>query len=369
MKAMILAAGAGTRLKPLTNKIPKPMLPIIEKPVIEFIIELLARHEIREIMINISHLGWVMQNYLKSGYRYGVRIGYSFEGHFEKGQLVAEPVGSAGGMRRIQDSAAFFDETFIVVCGDAVIDFDLKRALDFHNSRGSIATILTKEVPDEQVSNYGIVVSDSQGRVGSFKEKPPLEKAGSNMANTGIYIFEPAIFKYIPSGMFYDIGSQLLPDLVKRKESVYSFTAEIDWFDIGRNSDYLSILGHALLGKIKGFKPSGKEITSGLWKGISSVVEKTTRIITPVFIGANTRIEKNVRLEDPAMVGSNCEICEGADLSNVFVGDYTRIKAGFKGKNILITPDFFIKSDGSTGLISEGPYAEFISDTRNLDIR
>jgi len=143
----------------------------------------------------------------------------------------------------------------------------------------------------------------------------------------------------------------------------------MEWFDIGRNSDYLSILGQALLGKIKGFKPSGKEITAGLWKGISSVVEKTTRIITPVFIGSNTRIEKNVRLEGPTMIGSNCEICEGVDLSNVFVGDYTRIKTGFKGKNILITPDFFIRSDGSTGSISEGPYAEFISDTRNVDIR
>ncbi len=106
-----------------------------------------------------------------------------------------------------------------------------------------------------------------------------------------------------------------------------------------------------------------------MWKGIGTIVEKTAKIITPVFIGANTKIERNVRLEGPTMVGSNCELCEGVDLSNVFVGDYTRIKAGFKGKNILITPDFFIRSDGSTGLISEGPYAELISDTRNLDIR
>ncbi|RAM58610.1 mannose-1-phosphate guanyltransferase, partial [Mesotoga sp. SC_4PWL113PWK15] len=105
MKAMILAAGAGTRLKPLTSRLPKPMLPIIEKPVIEFIVELLAKYDVKEIMVNVSHLAGVLQSYMRSGYRFGVRIGYSFEGHFENGQLVPEPVGSAGGLKKIQEKS------------------------------------------------------------------------------------------------------------------------------------------------------------------------------------------------------------------------------------------------------------------------
>ncbi|WP_333641964.1 nucleotidyltransferase family protein, partial [Mesotoga prima] len=146
MKAMILAAGAGTRLRPLTNRLPKPMLPIIEKPVIEFILELLSKYDVKEIMINVSHLAGVLQNYVRSGYRFGVRVGYSFEGHFEKGQLVPEPVGSAGGLKKIQEESGFFDETFVVLCGDAIVDFDLAEAFEFHKASRSVATIISKEV-------------------------------------------------------------------------------------------------------------------------------------------------------------------------------------------------------------------------------
>ncbi|MFA6657454.1 MAG: NDP-sugar synthase [Mesotoga sp.] len=367
MKAMILAAGAGTRLKPLTNRLPKPMLPIIEKPVIEFILELLAKYDVKEIMINLSHLAGVLQNYVRSGYRYGVRVGYSFEGHFEKGQLVPEPVGSAGGLKKIQEESGFFDETFIVLCGDAIVDFDLAKAYEFHRASESIATIISKEVERDKVPNYGIIVCDSAGRVQSFQEKPPVEKAKSNLANTGIYIFEPEVFNYIPKNQFFDIGGELLPLLVQKKERVFSLDTKIDWYDIGRNSDYLEILGMALEGRIKNFKPSGREVTEGLWRGTGSVLEKSMKIITPVYVGAGSIVEKNVKLEGPVMIGANCRIHEGVELSNVFVGDYTRIKPGFKGKNLLITPEYYVSIDGSGGGILDSNLSRYVSDVRSFE--
>jgi len=230
MKAMILAAGKGTRVRPLTNKIPKPMIPIVTKPTIEFLIELLKAHNITEIMINISHLGWIIQDYLRNGSKYGVNIGYSFEGKLlPDGTLETEPIGSAGGMKLIQERYNFFDETFIVLCGDAIIDLDITKAYNFHKSKGALATIITKEVSKEQVSNYGIVVTDEKCKILSFQEKPSPEEAKSNIANTGIYIFEPEIFDYIPSGEFYDIGSQLFPKLVSEGNP---FTP-ILWISIG----------------------------------------------------------------------------------------------------------------------------------------
>ena len=132
MKAMILAAGKGTRVRPLTHQLPKPMIPVLGKPVMEYLVEQLARYGFREIMVNISHLAAQVENYFGDGRRWGVEIGYSFEGHISDGETIAEPLGSAGGVRRIQDFGGFFDDTFLVVCGDAVIDLDLAAVLRKH---------------------------------------------------------------------------------------------------------------------------------------------------------------------------------------------------------------------------------------------
>ncbi|MHC5597545.1 MAG: nucleotidyltransferase family protein, partial [Nostoc sp.] len=159
MKAMILAAGKGTRVRPITYTIPKPMIPILQKPVMEFLLELLRRHGFDQIMVNVSHLAEEIENYFRDGQRFGVQIAYSFEGKIDdNGKLEGEAIGSAGGMRRIQDFSPFFDDTFVVLCGDALIDLDLTAAVKWHKSKGAIATIITKSVPKEEVSSYGVVV-------------------------------------------------------------------------------------------------------------------------------------------------------------------------------------------------------------------
>jgi mannose-1-phosphate guanylyltransferase len=207
MKAMILAAGKGTRVRPITYMMPKPMIPILHKPVMEFLVELLREHGFDQIMVNTSHLAHQIEDYFRDGQQWGVHIGFSFEGHFENGQPVAEPLGSAGGMRKIQDFSGFFDSTFVVLCGDALIDLNLTQIVNFHKSKGALATVVLREVDPSQVSSYGVVVTDETGRITAFQEKPRREEALGHTINTGIYVFEPEVFDYIPPGCPYDIGS------------------------------------------------------------------------------------------------------------------------------------------------------------------
>src|SRR5207247_10574169 len=164
MKAMILAAGKGTRIRPLTESIPKPMVPIINKPLLEFLVDLLRQHGFDEIMISTSYLANQIENYFADGSRFGVHIGYSFEGHHRDGQVLAEGLGAAGGLKAIQDFSGFYDDTFAVLCGDAIVDVDLTRALALHRASKALASIMLKEVTPREVSRYGMVKVDGEGR-------------------------------------------------------------------------------------------------------------------------------------------------------------------------------------------------------------
>ena len=257
MKAMILAAGKGTRVRPITYTIPKPMIPILQKPVMEFLLELLRQHGFDQIMVNVSHLAHEIENYFRDGQKFGVQIAYSFEGRIVDGELVGEALGSAGGMRRIQDFSPFFDDTFVVMCGDALIDLDLSEAVRWHREKGSIATVIMKSVPREEVSSYGVVVTDESGRIKAFQEKPAVEEALSTSINTGIYIFEPEVLDYIPSGCEFDIGGDLFPKLVEMAAPFYGVTMDFEWVDIGKVPDYWRAVRGVLQGEIKNVQIPG----------------------------------------------------------------------------------------------------------------
>lgn len=219
---MILAAGQGTRVRPLTKTFPKPMIPILGKPVMEYLIEHLARYGIKEIMVNVAHNHDRIESYFGDGHRWGVDIGYSYEGIRDHGDIVPCPLGSAGGMRKIQDFSGFFDTTTLVICGDAIVDLDIDEALSEHQRKKALASVVTLEVRPDQVQSYGIVVADSEGYVQYFQEKPRPEEAKSKLASTGIYLFEPEILDLIPSGKSFDIGNELFPLLVSRGLPFYA---------------------------------------------------------------------------------------------------------------------------------------------------
>jgi len=366
MKAMILAAGKGTRVRPITYTTPKPMIQILQKPVMEFLVELLRQHGFDQIMVNVSHLAEEIENYFRDGQRFGVQIAYSFEGQIVDGTLVGEAIGSAGGMRRIQDFSPFFDDTFVVLCGDALIDLDLTAAVKWHRSKGSIATIITKSVPKEELSSYGVVVTDNDGRVKAFQEKPTTEEALSTNINTGIYIFEPEVFKYIPSGIEYDIGSQLFPKLVEIGAPFYAIAMDFEWVDIGKVPDYWRAIRGVLLGEIKNVQIPGHEVAPGIYTGLNVAVNWDKVDITgPVYIGGMTRIEDGAKIVGPAMIGPNCWICSGATVENSVIFEWSRLGPEVRLIDKLVFGRYCVDKTGATIDVQAAALDWLITDARH----
>ncbi|QMS91878.1 NDP-sugar synthase [Nostoc edaphicum CCNP1411] len=366
MKAMILAAGKGTRVRPITYTIPKPMIPILQKPVMEFLLELLRQHGFDQIMVNVSHLAEEIENYFRDGQRFGVQIAYSFEGKIDDdGKLEGEAIGSAGGMRRIQDFSPFFDDTFVVLCGDALIDLDLTAAVKWHKEKGAIATIITKSVPKEEVSSYGVVVTDEDGRVKAFQEKPSTEEALSTNINTGIYIFEPEVFNYIPSDVEYDIGSQLFPKLVEIKAPFYAIPMDFEWVDIGKVPDYWRAIRGVLLGEIKNVQIPGHEVAPGIYTGLNVAVNWDKVDITgPVYIGGMTRIEDGAKIVGPAMIGPNCWICSGATVENSVIFEWSRLGPGVRLVDKLVFGRYCVDKTGAAIDVQAAALDWLITDAR-----
>lgn len=348
-KGMILAAGQGTRVRPLTNDLPKAMVPILGKPVMEYLIEHLAKYGVDEIMVNVAFHNDKIEQYFGDGHRWGVQIGYSYEGVRAHGDIAPRPLGSAGGMRKIQDFSGFFDETTIVLCGDALIDLDIGAALLEHRQKDALASVVTLDVPLEEVRNYGIVVAGKDGRVESFQEKPEPADARSTLASTGIYIFEPAALELIPSGQVYDIGSQLFPQLAEKGLPFYAQSRHFNWIDIGRVSDYWSVLQRVLRGDVDHMKMPGREVRPGVWVGLNTrIAWDAVDIQGPVYIGASTCIEPGATITGPAWIGHGSILRSGAMVKQSILLEYTRISAGLCFQDMIVSPEYCVDRTGKT---------------------
>jgi mannose-1-phosphate guanylyltransferase len=368
MKAMILAAGKGTRVRPITHVLPKPMIPLVRKPVMEFLVEHLKAHDIKQIMVNTSHLAPVIEEYFRDGDRFGVQMAYSFEGDLIGGQIEGKAIGSAGGMKKIQDFSGFFDETFVVLCGDALVDIDFAQVLRFHRERKSIATLVLRDVPPDDVSKYGVVQTDSSGRIVRFQEKPTRDQAVSSTINTGIYVFEPEIFQYIPSGVEFDIGGQLLPELVRNGRSIFGITLPFAWLDIGSVPDYWEATGLLLRGKVAGFTMPGNEVRPGVHCGINvQVAWDRVRIEGPIYIGSSTSVGDGATIIGPTVIGSGCVIQPGATLRECILADYTRISSVAVLEQKLIFGSKCIDPSGKYLDIEESQIRWLVDDARNKE--
>jgi mannose-1-phosphate guanylyltransferase len=355
MKAMILAAGKGTRVRPLTYELPKPMIPILGKPVMEYLVEHLVRYGIHDIMVNVSYLHGKIEDYFGDGQRFGARIGYSFEGYVdEAGEVHPHPIGSAGGMKKIQEFGGFFDETTLVICGDALIDLDIQSALFEHRSKGAMVSVITKEVPMEQVSSYGVVVADHEGRVQSFQEKPKREEALSNLASTGIYIMEPEVLDLIPRNAVFDIGSDLFPLLVEKKLPFYAQKRFFNWIDIGNVTDFWGVLQGVLSGKVAQMYVPGTQVREGLWVGLNTRIDWAgTTIEGPVYIGAGTHVEAGSKIVGPSWIGHGSHICAGSEVVRSVLFEYTRTAPGTKVEESVVCGHYSVTREGEMKHISE----------------
>jgi mannose-1-phosphate guanylyltransferase len=346
-KAVILAAGRGTRLQPLTSDTPKPMIPLLGKPVMEYIVEHLVRQGISEIMVNTSHFAHRIEQYFGDGRRFGAHIGYSFEGHLKDGQVVPEPMGSAGALRNIHNLGGFIDDTTAVLCGDAVVDIELQAAAAIHRAQGAIASVITREVAEKDVSNYGIVVANANGRVASFQEKPTPHEALSRQASCGIYLIEPEVLVHIPAQGVYDIGSELFPALVHQGVPFFAQCHDFEWLDIGRLSDYWQIVQRMMQGGVAGVALPGQLVRPGVRVGLNTrVAWDSVQIEGPVFIGSGSRIDAGCVLRGPVWIGSGCHIEAGAVVERSVLFDYARVDAGATACEALVSGTYCVTSDG-----------------------
>jgi mannose-1-phosphate guanylyltransferase len=356
MKAMILAAGKGTRVRPLTYDLPKPMIPILGKPVMAYLIEHLEKYGVKDIMVNVSYLHEKIEDYFGEGHQFGVQIGYSFEGYTnDAGEVVPQPLGSAGGMKKIQQFGGFFDDTTIVLCGDALIDLDLKSALFEHKRKGAIASVITKEVPWDKVSSYGVVVTEKDGRIKSFQEKPSQAEALSNYASTGIYLFEPAALDLIPPGVNFDIGSDLFPLLAEKGLPFYAQTRPFNWIDIGTVSDYWEVCQSVLMGEVAHLDVPGIQINDGLWVGLNTNIDWSngTKIVGPVYIGSGAKVEAGTTIIGPSWIGHGSHICAGATVDRCVLFEYTRVLPNVSMSEKIVFKDYSVDRSGNMSHVSE----------------
>jgi len=355
MKAMILAAGKGTRVRPLTYDLPKPMIPILGKPVMAYLIEHLAKYGVTEIMVNVSYLHEKIEEYFGEGHQYGVQIGYSFEGHTtDSGEVVPEPLGSAGGMKKIQEFGGFFDDTTIVLCGDAVINLDLKSALFEHRRKGALASVICREVPLDKVSSYGVVVSDKDGRITQFQEKPSKEEALSNFVSTGIYIFEPEVLDLIPATGAFDIGSDLFPLLAEKGLPFFAQNRTFNWIDIGNIKDYWEVSQSVMMGEVAHMDVPGIQLADGIWVGLNTHIEwEGTTIEGPVYIGSGCKIEAGSTIIGPTWIGHGSHICSGAKVVRSILFEYTRIMANVQLEETIVFKEYSVNREGEMKHTSE----------------
>jgi mannose-1-phosphate guanylyltransferase len=337
MKALILAAGRGTRVQPLTATLPKPMMPIIDKPVLELLVEHLRRHGFDQIIVNTSYLAPQIEDYFRDGSRFGVRMGYSFEGYESAGQLIDQPLGSAGAIRKIQQHSGFFDETFAVLCGDAIIDLDLTELLRQHRAKGALATLALKTVAPEQLPNYGVALRDEHGRILSFQEKPAPGRELSRQANTGIYLFEPEILSWIPAHGSYDIGGQLFVELARAGAPMYGVELPFEWQDIGRLEDYHRVVMAAL---------AAGAAAPRVGLNVAADFSRIT-LRGPVYIGASASIGDGCTLLGPLVIGAGAVVEPGVHLERCIVQEHTRLGRGASFRDQVIGRHYCIQADGS----------------------
>jgi mannose-1-phosphate guanylyltransferase len=310
MRAMVLAAGLGTRLRPLTYEITKPMVPVLDRPVMEHIIDLLDRHSCERVIANLHYFPQTIRDH------FGERISYRYE---------QELLGTAGGVRACADF--FGDEPFLVISGDALTDIDLGALAARHREAGGIATLAVKQVPDTR--EFGVVLHDREGRVTGFQEKPSPEEALSDLGNCGIYVFDPEIFDYFPERPFVDWAQDVFPALLEHDVPFHVHEVRQYWNDVGSLSELRRGTFDALRGELH-LEMEGEEVSPGVIVAQSSTggpLRADTEVEGRAWIGHDVQIGAGVRLMGPLVLGDGAKIGDRAQLRGSIVFPGTELAA------------------------------------------
>lgn len=326
---MLLAAGAGTRLRPLTYQIPKPLIPVANRPVIHYVLDNLSRHGIKEIMINLSAHADQIRSYCGNGSQWGLRLHYSHE---------TTLLGTAGGVKNVEDF--FKGEPFLVMSGDGLSDIDLSDMIAFHNKKHALGTIAVKSVDSR--FEYGVTLSDKSGRIKKFIEKPSWGDVFSSTVNTGIYLFEPEALRYIPKRQIYDFGHQLWPKLLELKKPIYAYNLKSYWTDVGNLAEYRKSQIDCLDGKVDIALP-GRQVLKGIWVEEPASVSPEAVLKAPCLIGKNVQISAYAEIGPYSVIGSNSKICSRAVLKNCMLFDNVVVEKEAHLSNCILGPNSVVK--------------------------
>ncbi len=305
-----MAGGEGTRLRPLTSNQPKPMVPIVGRPCMEHIVELLREHGFDEIIVTAAFMPQAIRSYFGDGESHGVEIRYSVE---------ESPAGTAGSVRLAADE---LDDTFLVISGDALCDVDLSELVRFHRERQACVTIGLKSV--DNPLEFGIVVTDEEGRVERFLEKPSWGQVFSDTINTGIYVLEPEVLRHVPIGRPYDFSRELFPLLLEMGRPLYGLALEGYWQDIG-NLDQFSQANFDVLDERVRVTIPGMRLRGNIWLGDGVELEEIERVEGPAFIGNHCRISADARVGPYAVLGSGVTLREHAVVTRSIIDTRTYV--------------------------------------------
>ncbi|MDI7247681.1 MAG: sugar phosphate nucleotidyltransferase [Bacillota bacterium] len=337
MKAVVMAGGEGTRLRPLTCNRPKPMVPVVNKPIIQHIFELLKRHGITDIAVTLYYLADEIESFFGDGAELGLHLSYSVED---------VPLGTAGSVKKAAE--VFGRERVLVISGDALTDIDLDEAVRFHETRSAVATIVTTRV--DNPLEYGIVVTDDEGRIRRFLEKPSWGEVFSDTVNTGIYILEPEVLDYIDPGKSTDFSQDVFPALLRDGKRLYAHVASGYWCDVGNIQQYRQAQVDAVTGKVK-LEIPGNKIGADIWVGEGTDIAPDSRLSGPLVIGRNCRINPGAGCFEYTFMGDNCIIEKDAVIQrstlwqDTFVGKGTEIRGAVIGQHAIIK-DFVTCHEG-----------------------
>ncbi|MBI5231532.1 MAG: NTP transferase domain-containing protein, partial [Coriobacteriales bacterium] len=298
MKAVIMAGGEGSRLRPITSLLPKPMVPIVNQPVMEHILGLVKHHGIEEVIATLAFMPQVIQDYFGGGDEWGMKISYAIE---------EIPLGTAGSVKNAESllRGEGDDEPFLVISGDALTDIDLTEVVRFHKEKGAAVTIALKRV--DNPLEFGVIVTDSDGRIERFLEKPTWGQVFSDTINTGIYVVEPWVLDYIPNATPYDFSSELFPALMEAGHPLYGAVVEGYWCDVGSRESYVEVHRDVLDGEGRIFIP-GVEAREGLWVGEGAEIDPSAILGDNVVIGKNVHIREGASIGDYTVIGDNCVV-------------------------------------------------------------
>jgi mannose-1-phosphate guanylyltransferase / phosphomannomutase len=324
VKAVVMAGGEGTRLRPMTANQPKPMLPVVNRPIMEHVLRLLRQHGFDETVVTVQFLASLVRNYFGDGEDFGMSLQYATE---------ETPLGTAGSVRNAQD--ALRDEPFLVISGDALTDIDLSKLVAFHKISGALVTVALTRVPDPL--EFGIVIADEEGRIQRFLEKPTWGQVFSDTVNTGIYVMEPEVLDEVPPGESVDWSGDVFPRLLERGAPLFGWIADGYWEDVGTLESYLKAQADVLSRRVRA-DIDGFEVSPGVWVAEGAEVDPDAVLSGPVCVGDYAKIEAGAQLREYTVVGSNVIVKEGAFLhravvhNNVYVGRGVTLRGCVVGK-------------------------------------